>query len=77
MNHQQYAVFLKHLLETDSIPGVSVTETITLWDAAGSLAAGWLPTPMNDKTDRVSLILHSYSPLSLPQIHSPSSILST
>lgn len=46
MNRQQYAVFLSHLLETDSIPGVKETETITPRDAAGSLAAGWRPAPV-------------------------------
>lgn len=39
MNSQQY-VTLKHLLETDS-SGVRGTETITLWDATGSLVVGW------------------------------------
>ena len=72
MNPQQYAVFLKHLLETDSIPGVKGTETITLWDAVG-----WLPAPQHARRDRASLILHSYSPLLPCKSTAPAPSLST
>lgn len=43
MNSQQYVVFLKHLLETDS-SGVRGTETITPWNSTGSLVVGWAPS---------------------------------
>lgn len=77
MNPRQYVVFLKHLPETDSIPGVEGTETVTLWDAVGFLAAGWLPGPTDDKRDRVSLIQHSYSPLLPCKSMAPAPSLST
>lgn len=77
MNPQQYVVFLKHLLETESIPGVRRTETVTLRDAAGSSVAGWLPAPMNDKRDGVPLIVHSYSPLLSCKSMAPAPSLST
>lgn len=57
MNPQQYVVFLQHLLETDSILGVKGTETITLWDAAGSPVVGRLPAPTHAAgSDRVPLL---------------------
>lgn len=71
MNSQQFVVFLKHLLETDS-SGVRGTETITPWNATGSLVVGWAPSSQEwQKRQCVTPIAQLYS-LSPLQIHIPS-----
>lgn len=66
MNSQQHVVFLKQLLETDS-SGVRGTETITPWNAPGSLVVG-LSQEWQKRVCYSCTQLYSLSPL---QIHVP------